>query len=103
MNEIACQLSASARDCALWHYRDNQGREVDLVLEDSGGAVVAVEVKATQSPDPRQLRPLAWLRDRLDDVAPGAFRAGLLLHTGGQSGKLDDRLHLHPIDSLWTV
>jgi len=102
VNEIARQLSASARDCTLSHYRDTQGREVDLVLEDPGGAVVAVEVKATQSPDPRQLRPLAWFRDRLDAVAPGAFRAGVLLHTGSQSGKLDDRLHLRPIDSLWT-
>ena len=103
VNEIARQLAASARDCALSHYRDTQGREVDLVLEDPGGAVVAVEVKATQSPDPRQLRPLAWFRDRLDAVAPGAFRAGVLLHTGSQSGKLDDRLHLRPIDSLWSV
>ncbi|MYB25644.1 MAG: ATP-binding protein [Acidimicrobiia bacterium] len=103
VNEVARQVSASARDCTLWHYRDNQGREVALVLEDPGGAVVAVEAKATQSPDPRQLRPLAWLRDRLDAVAPGTFRAGVLLHTGHQSGKLDDRLHLQPIDSLWTA
>ena len=103
VNEINRQLSASARDCMLSHYRDNQGREIDLVLEDPGGAVVAVEVKATQSPDPRQVQPLAWLRDRLDVVAPGAFRAGLLLHTGKQSGKVGDRLHLRPIDSVWTA
>lgn len=103
VNEIARQVSGSTRDCTLSHYRDNQGHEVDLVLEDPGGAVVAVEVKATQSPDPRQLRPLAWLRDRLDNVAPDTYRARVLLHTGSQSGKLGDRLHLHPIDSLWSV
>ncbi len=101
VNEIARQLSASARDRMLSHYRDSQGREIDLVLEEPDGAVAAVEVKATRSPDPRQLQPLAWLRDRLDAVVPGAFRAGLLLHTGEQSGAVGDRLHLRAIDSLW--
>lgn len=103
VNEIARQLAASARDCTLSHYRDKQGREIDLVVEDPTGSVVAVEVKATRSPDPRGVRQLAWLRDRLDAVAPGSFRAGLLLHTGRQSGQVDDRLHLRPIDSLWTT
>ncbi len=101
VNEIASQLSASTRDCTLSHYRDNQGREIDLVLEDAGGSVVAVEIKATRSPDPRQMSRLAWLRERLDAVAPGAFRAGVLLHTGHQSGTTGDRLHLRPIDCLW--
>ena len=103
VNEIARQLSASQRDCTLSHYRDNQGREIDLVLEDADGGVVAVEIKATRSPDPRRVDHLAWLRDRLDAVAPGAFRAGVLLHTGEQSGKVGDRLHLRPIDSLWAA
>ncbi len=103
VNEIARQLSSSLRDCTLSHYRDNHGREVDLILEDPGGAVVAVEIKATRSPDPRQLDHLAWLRDRLDAAAPGTFRAGVLLHTGDQSGKVGDRLHLRPIDSLWSA
>ena len=101
VNEIAYQLASSQRDCTLSHYRDNQGREIDLVLEDADGGVVAVEIKATRSPDPRRLSHLAWLRDRLDAVAPGAFRAGVLLHTGEQFGKVGDRLHLRPIDSLW--
>ena len=103
VNEIARLLSASQRDCTLSHYRDNQGREIDLVLEDADGGVVAVEIKATRSPDPRRVDHLAWLRDRLDAVAPGTFRAGVLLHTGEQSGKVGDRLHLRPIDSLWAA
>ncbi len=103
VNEIAAQVSASSQDCTLSHYRDNQGREVDLIVEGPDSAVVGVEIKATRSPDSRQLRSLAWLRDRLDAAAPGTFRAGILLHTGTQSGKVDDRLQLQPIDSLWTA
>lgn len=102
VNEIARQLSASPHGYALRHYRDSADREIDLVIESPEGAVVGAEVKATRSPDPRQLRSLAWLRDRLDAVAPGTFRAGVLLHTGVPSGKLEDRLYMRPIDSLWS-
>ena len=83
-------------------YRDNQGHEVDLILESPNGDVVAVEIKATRSANPTQLNHLAWLRDKLDSVAPGTFRAGILLHTGNQYGKINDRLHLRPINCLWS-
>lgn len=101
VNEIARQLSASDDEIGLLHYRDNTGREVDLVLESPAGGVVAVEVKATASPSGDQLRHLAWLRDRLDRVEPGTFRAGVLLHCGSHAYKLGDRLHTVPIDHLW--
>ncbi|MDE0066538.1 MAG: DUF4143 domain-containing protein [Acidimicrobiaceae bacterium] len=101
VNEIARQMSATDHDLTLSHYRDNQGREVDLVLETPSGEVVSVEIKATRSPNPAQLSHLAWMRDKLDRVAPGAFRAGILFHTGEPHGKVGDRLHLRPISCLW--
>ncbi len=102
VNEIARQLSATEHDLTLSHYRDNQGREVDLVLEAPNGDVVAVEIKATRSPSRAQLNHLAWLRDKLDVVAPGRYRAGILLHTGDQHGKIGDRLYLRPLNCLWS-
>lgn len=102
VNEIARQLSASDNEMMLSHYRDKQGHEVDLIVETSGGQVAAVEIKATRAPNPSQLDHLAWLRDRLDRVAPGTFRAGILLHTGNQHGTIGDRLHLRPICCLWS-
>lgn len=101
VNEIARQLSASDEEIDLLHYRDNTGKEVDLVLESGGGGIVAIEVKATASPSGEQLRHLAWLRDRLDRTEPGAFKAGVLLHCGSHAYKLGDRLHTVPIDHLW--
>ena len=102
VNEIARQLSATGQDLTLSHYRDNQGREVDLVIEAPNGDIVAVEIKATRSPSRAQLNHLAWLRDKLDLVAPGSYRAGILLHTGDQHGKIGDRLYLRPLQSLWS-
>ena len=100
-NEIARQLSAGGERLHSHHYRDGAGHEADLVVERADGTIVAVEVKATASPRPDDLRHLAWLRDRLDDVSPDAFRAGVLLHTGPRSLKMGDRLYSAPIDALW--
>lgn len=102
VNEIARQVSTSPRRPALRHYRDRDGREVDLVLEWRDGSAVAVEVKASQSPSPSATGQLAWLRGRLDAASPGAFRAGILLHTGEAHLKLGDRLYMAPIDTLWS-
>lgn len=102
-NEIVRQLSAGDQPLQLHHYRDGAGHEVDLVIERADGALVAVEVKATQSPAPGHLAHLKWLRDRLDAAAPGVYRAGVLLHTGREAYKLGDRLYSAPIDALWQV
>ena len=52
VNEIARQLSASGSRIAMFHYRDYQKWEIDLVIERRDGAVVAIEIKATRSPTP---------------------------------------------------
>lgn len=103
VGEIARLVGASSQRIELSHYRDREHREVDLVLDRADGGIVAVEVKATVSPSPDQLRHVAWLRDRLDQATPGAFRAGILLHAGPQSVTVGDRLHVRPISSLWAA
>lgn len=42
VTEIARQLTASGDRVGMFHYRDQQKREIDLVLERRDGAVVAV-------------------------------------------------------------
>jgi len=101
VGEVARRLAPVRPRVALHHYRDNSRCEVDLVLERADGAVVAVEVKATSSPRAGDLRHLARLRDRLDETEPGAFRAGILLHTGSGAYSMGDRLRTAPIDTLW--
>ena len=102
VSEIARQLSASPRAARLSHYRDHKGREIDLILSASNADVVAVKIKATTSPRSKHLDHLRWLRNRLDTVSPGAFRAGILLHTGPYALSMGDRLHMRPIGCLWS-
>ena len=101
VSEIARQQDSSNVPGRIHYWRDRDGHEVDIVIEQPSGAVVAMEVKATGSPTARMLSHAAWLRNKLDRVEPEAFRAGVLLHTGPQTLKVGDRLYLAPIDTLW--
>ncbi|MDE0215743.1 MAG: ATP-binding protein [bacterium] len=107
VDEIARQLAASSRKRVLYHWRNYQdrnyrGREVDLVIEAANGDVVAVEIKATSSPSLQHTHHLRWLRDKIDAVVPGAFKAGILLHTGPHTLSVGDRIHMRPISCLWS-
>lgn len=101
VGEIARQTGSAKTRASLWHYRDAR-HEVDLILERPDGSVIAVEVKTSTSPAPDGTRHLRWMRDRLDDVSPGCFAAGVLLHMGNHDLTLGDRLRMLPISSLWT-
>jgi len=80
------------------YWRTRDGAEVDLVLERYDGAVVAIEVKSADHVPNQQLRPLKTLRDRLGS----AFLAGIAFHAGQAGYQADDRIHVLPIDRLWT-
>ena len=101
VSEVARQLAASSERVTLYHYRDNARREADLILERPDGAVIALEIKATSSPRASDLRHIATLRDGLDRSEPGAFRMGVMMHTGRHALSLGDRLLSVPIAALW--
>ncbi len=95
--EIMKHASWSKTDPRIYHYRDRRGFEVDLVLEDRSGQVVAIEVKASVSLGSRDTRGLAKLRDA---VGTG-FVGGAVIHTGDRTLPLGDRLWGVPISGLW--
>jgi len=86
-----------AYDLRLHHYRDQAGHEVDLVLERLNGDVVAIEVKATATPHPRDAAGLKLLRDNLGD----RFKQGILLHLGATQLPIGDRISAVPMAALW--
>lgn len=83
----------------MFHFRDRNGREVDLVLEDDARRVVAVEVKATTRIRPGDQRGLELLRDALGE----RFVIGVVLHTGPEAVRIGDRLWALPIEALWAL
>ena len=99
VGEVLKQVSwlDAAVDVGQWHTRD--GDEVDLVIETDDGDVVAFEVKAAARVPGVDLKGLRKLREALGR----RFKGGYALYTGQRSYTAEDRLHVVPIDRLWTT
>jgi uncharacterized protein len=95
--ELARQISWSRPRVELSHYRTKDGVEVDAVLEDRHGRVVAIEVKAASTVRAADFRGLRHLADR---IGPDLL-AGIVLHTGKQSFSFGPRMRTMPVSSLW--
>ena len=93
--KLSSWATASPR---LFHYRDRDGREVDVVLERADGSIVGIEVKAAATAVSGDFRSLAYIRDRLGS----RFVLGALLYSGSSILPFGDRLRALPISILWS-
>jgi predicted AAA+ superfamily ATPase len=97
--ELRAQTEWSVIRPSLYHFRDRDGAEVDLVLESGDGRVVGVEVKAGATIRAEDLRGLRLLEQRM-----GAdFAAGLVLCTAPAPSHMGGRLWIMPISALWSA
>lgn len=81
----------------LHHLRDQDGRhEIDLIIDTPRG-LIAIEVKATATPDRAAARHLEWLAGELGD----RLRISILFTANPQPVQLADRLLALPISALW--
>lgn len=97
VNELAKQRVWSAKTTRMSHFRDRQGREVDIILEDRRRDIVGLEVKATSTPRSSDFTGLSYLRDLIGE----RFIAGVVLHTGTAARPFGDRLWALPLSTLW--
>ncbi|WP_173083782.1 ATP-binding protein [Phytohabitans rumicis] len=97
--EIARQLTWSRERAELYHYRTKDKVEVDLVLENRRGQVVAIDVKAAATVRAEDFRGLGHLAERLGDD----LIAGLVLYTGQQTLPFGPRFRAIPVSALWEL
>lgn len=95
--ELARQASWSDTDVELWHYRTRDQVEVDAVLENRRGQVVAVEVKSGATVRGDDFRGLRHLQARLGDD----FLLGVVLYTGPETLPFGPNLRAMPVSALW--
>lgn len=98
VGELSRQASWMDGLSGTGHWRTYDGDEVDFIAERHDGAIVAIEVKAGRRIPGSDLAPLRKLRDRLGEH----FVAGVALYLGERSYTFEDRLHVMPVDRLWT-
>src|SRR5262249_19705305 len=99
IGEVARQLTWAEEPVQLFHYRDRDQVEVDMVLEHAAGTVIGVEVKAAETVRAEDFRGLRHLARRLGD----RFRAGIVLYAGEQQLSFGDRLTALPMAALWML
>ena len=99
VGEIARQLTWSDNEASLFHWRDRDGAEVDIVLEQPNGDIVGIEVKASFDVHAGDTKGLRALRNRLGPT----FVAGIVLHCGDRAQRLDERIVALPIAALWSA
>lgn len=97
--ELQRQLTWSTERAELFHYRTKDKTEVDAVLENRRGKVVAIEVKASSTVRAEDFAGLRHLQERLG----GDFVVGMVLYTGSHTLPFGPRLRAVPISALWQV
>jgi predicted AAA+ superfamily ATPase len=96
--QVLKQATWSDRSVDLSYFRDRDGAEVDLIVEDRRtGELAGIEIKLTSTPTARHAKHLAMLRDRLGSK----FATGLVIHSGSQILPLGERLWAVPVSALW--
>lgn len=96
-SEVLKQISWMESSCTLYHYRDKDQDEVDIVVEDGTGALVGIEVKASATVNSTDFKGLRKLANACGDD----FKLGLVLYDGERAAPFGDRLFAAPLSSLW--
>ncbi|MBO0854162.1 MAG: ATP-binding protein [Nocardia sp.] len=99
ISELVRQQSWCETLVELYHYRDQNKVEVDVVLEDRRGGVVGIEVKAASTVKTEDFRGLRKLEQKLGDE----FIAGIVLYTGGHTLPFGPKMRAMPVSSLWQL
>jgi predicted AAA+ superfamily ATPase len=95
--ELARQLTWSEQEADLFHYRTRDQVEVDVVLENRRGQVIAVEVKAASTVRAEDFRGLRHLANRLGRD----FLVGAVLYTGTETLPFGPQLRAIPLSAVW--
>jgi predicted AAA+ superfamily ATPase len=95
--EIARQLTWSRQRVEMYHYRTRDQVEVDIVLENRRGQVVAIDVKASSTVRAGDFRGLNHLAQRLGRD----LLVGIVLYTGPETLPFGPLMRAMPISALW--
>jgi len=97
--ELRKQSTWSDTQPRFYYWRTASGQEVDIVLEDSAGHLVGIEVKASATLRGGDLRGLQALADATRE----RWIRGIVLYTGTNVIPFAHNLHGMPVSSLWTT
>jgi predicted AAA+ superfamily ATPase len=95
--EVMKQVDWLPETCRLYHYRDKDQDEVDIIVEGEGGDVVGIEVKAAATVAADDFKGLRKLRTACGED----FKLGVVLYDAEQTVPFGERMFAVPISCLW--
>lgn len=95
--ELKKQISWSDTKPSMYHFRTQAGQEVDVVLEDTAGRLVGVEIKSANSVGMRDFKGL----QSLAEASGNNFIRGIVLYGGSEFISFGSNLFALPVTSLW--
>jgi predicted AAA+ superfamily ATPase len=101
-NFVASELMkqiAMLQDGVLYHFRTQDNREVDFVIERRSGALIGIEVKARESVTAEDFAGLKVLKE----LAGKDFTRGIVLYMGRETIAFADDMLAVPLETLWTL
>ena len=96
--ELQAHIETAREETKMFHLRNRDGKEVDIVLE-SQGRIVGVEIKSSGTVSRDDARGLLWMRERLGKD----FAGGVILSGATVPFQMDDRVWALPLSSLWNA
>jgi predicted AAA+ superfamily ATPase len=95
--ELRKQIGWCATPVQLFHFRTRKGQEVNIVLEDSAGRLVGIEVKAASTVSEGDFKGMQHLRSLGGD----RFHRGVVFYMGRESIPFGGNFYALPIGALW--
>lgn len=96
--EILKLITGSDLSLTPYHFRDQDAREVDIVLERDDGMIVGIEVKASATVSVRDFSGLKTL----SEICKDKFAFGAVLYDSASHIPFGDKLAAVPISCLWS-
>lgn len=94
---LSLRVFAQAAEARVFHFRTKGGeREVDFILDRDDRSIIALEVKLTETVDDRDVKHLAWLKDRIGNQLLDAA----VITTGRHAYRRDDGIGVVPLALL---
>jgi predicted AAA+ superfamily ATPase len=99
LSELFRQATWSRELVDLYHYRDHNKVEVDVVIENRRREVIGIEVKAASTVRSDDFKGLRQLAAKLGDD----FLAGFVLYTGNTTLPFGSKMRALPASALWQL
>lgn len=97
-NELAAQVDLSGGEYFLYHYRDREKREIDLIVERDDGALLGIEIKSAATITKNDFKHLRWFKE---NIADDQSFTGIVLYAGQHAGSFGDDLWAVPFGAIW--